>query len=108
MFSSRTVQVAPEVLKMKYGQKADLWSAGVLAYQLLSGRLPFVGDNGLLVSRLYMTKQVFTNKDVFRAILYADLDFTSAPWDRLSRNARDLVQKLLTRDPAKRVTARQV
>lgn len=47
-----------EVLKQAYGQKSDLWSAGVLAYQLLTGRLPFVGDNGLLVSTLYMTKQV--------------------------------------------------
>jgi serine/threonine protein kinase len=54
--------VAPEVLKMEYSQKADLWSAGILAYQLLTGRLPFIGETGLLVSKLYMAKQVFTNK----------------------------------------------
>jgi calcium-dependent protein kinase len=54
--------VAPEVLKMQYSQKADLWSGGILAYQVLTGRLPFIGETGLLVSKLYMAKQVFQNK----------------------------------------------
>jgi len=50
---------------------------------------------------------VFTNKDVFRAILYSDLDFQSAPWDHLSPAARDCVQRLLRRDPTKRPTAQE-
>ena len=90
---------------MEYSQKADLWSAGILAYQLLSGRLPFVGESGLLVSKLYMAKQLFTNKDVFRAILYADMDFEREPWPHVSPEAKALVQALLTRDPARRPTA---
>ena len=97
--------VGAEVLKMEYSQKADLWSAGILAYQLLTGRLPFVGDSGLLVSKLYMAKQLFTNKDVFRAILYSDLDFSRAPWPQVSRDGIELVQALLSRDAAKRPTA---
>ena len=37
--------VAPEILGGKYGPKVDLWSIGVMTYQLLSGELPFTGDS---------------------------------------------------------------
>ena len=33
--------MAPEVLKESYNEKADLWSTGVIMYELLSNRLPF-------------------------------------------------------------------
>ena len=42
--TSRTgtpVYMAPEVVRQCYGPKADVWSAGVLVYQLLTGKLPF-------------------------------------------------------------------
>ena len=35
------VFMAPEVYARKYGRPADLWSAGIMMYQLLAGRFPF-------------------------------------------------------------------
>ena len=37
-------------------------SAGIIAYQLLTGRLPFSGDDGDDVAELYMRKQLFENR----------------------------------------------
>ena len=38
--------MAPEVLKgMPYGLKADIWSIGVVFYQLLTGKYPYSGPN---------------------------------------------------------------
>lgn len=46
-------------------------------------------------------------QEVFRAVLYAELDFERAPWDAVSAECKQLVQSLLQRDPANRPTAAQ-
>ena len=88
--------MAPEVINRNYGEEADVWSCGVVAYQLLTGRLPFVDR----------VNQRPNAKEVFRAILEDPIDFKSEPWPRLSADCRDLVMKLMERDPERRITAR--
>ncbi|KAA8515504.1 hypothetical protein F0562_018885 [Nyssa sinensis] len=85
--------VAPEVLRRSYGKEIDIWSAGVILYILLSGVPPFWAEN---------------EKGIFDAILQGDIDFDSQPWPSISNSAKDLVQKMLTQDPKKRITSAQV
>ncbi|KAL8036466.1 hypothetical protein ABFS82_12G157900 [Erythranthe guttata] len=85
--------VAPEVLCKRYGPEADVWSAGVIIYILLSGVPPFWGES---------------EQEIFEEVLNGDVDFTSDPWPKISESAKDLVKKMLLRDPRKRLTAHQV
>lgn len=209
------------MLRQKYSLPSDLWSAGIIAYQLITGWLPFAGEEGDEVSTRYMETTQFDRKvcdtqrsagksqkehvvlpcgqqsnsdcklsvfqyekrvaraqtevktqqliqlckpvknmpkvdqlllfcktwhclpvfyhsqqnselltgsaafvmvciitalggelssdvqEVFRAVLYADLDFERAPWDSVSPECKDLVQSLLHRTPESRPTAVQ-
>ncbi|CAL0334601.1 unnamed protein product [Lupinus luteus] len=85
--------VAPEVLRLSYGKEIDIWSAGVILYILLSGVPPFWGES---------------EKAIFDAILEGEIDYDSPPWPAVSNSAKDLVRKMLTRDPKKRITSAEV
>ncbi|KAJ9181257.1 hypothetical protein P3X46_009405 [Hevea brasiliensis] len=85
--------VAPEVLKKHYGRECDVWSAGVIIYILLSGVPPFWDE---------------TEQGIFEQVLRGELDFISEPWPNISESAKDLVRRMLVRDPKKRMTAHEV
>ncbi|KAJ6361966.1 hypothetical protein OIU78_002384 [Salix suchowensis] len=85
--------VAPEVLRKLYGPKCDVWSAGVIIYILLSGVPPFWDE---------------TEQGIFEQVLKGELDFESEPWPNISESAKDLVRKMLVREPKRRLTAQEV
>ncbi|XP_068662083.1 calcium-dependent protein kinase 24-like [Aristolochia californica] len=85
--------VAPEVLCKHYGPEADVWSAGVILYILLSGVPPFWAE---------------TEAGIFKQILKGKIDFESEPWPCISESAKDLINKMLSRDPRERYTAHDV
>ncbi|KAE8706365.1 Calcium-dependent protein kinase 17 [Hibiscus syriacus] len=85
--------VAPEVLRRHYGPEADIWSAGVILYVLLSGVPPFHGE---------------TEQSIFDSILRGNIDFSSDPWPSIASSAKDLVRKMLRDDPKARLSAFEV
>ncbi|CAI7879655.1 unnamed protein product [Closterium sp. NIES-53] len=85
--------IAPEVIAKNYGAEADVWSAGVILYVLLCGLPPFWGD---------------TTEDVFKSILWQELDFETEPWPVVSTAAKDLVRRMLTRKFDRRITVSEI
>ena len=49
-----------------------------------------------------------TEKGIFDAILQGEIDFESQPWPTISTSAKDLVSKMLTQDPKRRISSAQV
>ncbi|KAK3243827.1 hypothetical protein CYMTET_46541 [Cymbomonas tetramitiformis] len=85
--------VAPEVLRGEYGMEVDIWSAGVTLFAMLSGELPFEGP---------------TENDLYGNILRAAYNLEADPWHVISVPAKDLISKMLVKNPADRITATEV
>lgn len=49
-----------------------------------------------------------TEMGIFRQILQGKIDFDSEPWPAISESAKDLIRKMLDRNPKRRLTAHQV
>lgn len=49
-----------------------------------------------------------TEQGIFEQVMRGELDFTSEPWPSISNSAKDLVRRMLIKDPKKRLTAHEV
>ncbi|CAI7830504.1 unnamed protein product, partial [Closterium sp. NIES-53] len=85
--------MAPEVLRQSYGPEADIWSAGVVLYVVLSGAPPFWGSK---------------SKSVVERILKKEVAFRGAKWEGVSEEAKDLVARMLVKDSTKRIGALEI
>lgn len=86
--------VAPEVLAGRdYGEKVDVWSAGVVLYIMLAGYPPFYGESAA---------------EIFEAVLRANLRFPTGAFHSVSPAAKDLLRRMLCKDVSRRLTADQV
>uniref|UniRef100_A0A8C5BYZ2 calcium/calmodulin-dependent protein kinase n=1 Tax=Gadus morhua TaxID=8049 RepID=A0A8C5BYZ2_GADMO len=90
-FAGTPGYLSPEVLrKDPYGKPVDMWACGVILYILLVGYPPFWDEDQ---HRLY------------QQIKAGAYDFPSPEWDTVTPEAKDLINKLLTINPGKRVCA---
>ncbi|OMJ70889.1 hypothetical protein SteCoe_31050 [Stentor coeruleus] len=80
--------MAPEMLEGKYGEKVDIWSAGVVMYQLLTGKHLFIGRN---------------QEEVLARINMEEVGLDNG----ISFEARDLIERMLKRDPNERISAEE-
>ena len=81
--------MAPEILSGDpHGIEADMWSIGIIIYQILSGKFPFA----------------FRNID--DNILKAPVLFLGDEWAKISQEAKDLIQILLNKSQYDRLKAK--
>uniref|UniRef100_A0A8I7B2I1 Protein kinase domain-containing protein n=1 Tax=Hordeum vulgare subsp. vulgare TaxID=112509 RepID=A0A8I7B2I1_HORVV len=86
--------VAPEVVAWReYGEKVDVWSAGVVLYMMLSGAVPFYGA---------------TAPEIFEAVLRGNLRFPPRAFAGVSPEAKDLMRRMLCKDVSRRFSTEQV
>jgi calcium-dependent protein kinase len=84
--------VSPEVLKGKYDEKCDIWSAGVILYILICGDPPFNGSN---------------DNEIYKKIKKKVFHFTNPIWKNISEHCKDLIRHMLS-EPDHRPTAEEV
>jgi calcium-dependent protein kinase len=84
--------IAPEVLKKSYNEKCDIWSCGVILFILLSGTPPFNGSN---------------DNAIMQKVKSGKYSMSGPEWDKITDDAKDLINKMLTLDKDKRISAEE-
>ncbi len=88
--------LAPENSRQIYTPKSDIWSFGVMIYQLLSGRMPF-NDHDAPMNP--------SPSKIWKSILFDDPRMTSSKWKNISEEAKDFVYICLAKNYTNRPTA---
>ena len=83
--------MAPEILKFnKYDSKADLWSIGIIIYQMITKHTPFNGQNHIELLKNIERSKVKFPKNI-----------------NISNECKDLLIRLLRKNPMKRLNWQQ-
>ena len=78
--------MAPELVKhQKYNEKVDVWSLGVITYQLLSGKTPFDGKTMDKINWNICNKEVSFREKCWKGVCQNAKDFVRACLDRNQR-----------------------
>ncbi|XP_043537363.1 calcium/calmodulin-dependent protein kinase type II delta chain isoform X32 [Chiloscyllium plagiosum] len=90
-FAGTPGYLSPEVLRKEaYGKPVDIWACGVILYILLVGYPPFWDED---------------QHKLYQQIKAGAYDFPSPEWDTVTPEAKNLINQMLTINPAKRITA---
>ena len=86
--------VAPEILEKKpYSFQCDLWSLGCIVYALLCSSLPF---------------DPASQKETIRMTCEDEVMFDLPQWKGVSKECKDLIRKLLIKNPEKRINVQEI
>ncbi|KAH3773574.1 MAP kinase-interacting serine/threonine-protein kinase 1-like isoform X2 [Dreissena polymorpha] len=106
--------MAPEVVdawvgeSFSYDKKCDLWSLGIILYIMLCGYPPFYGQCGSECGWERGEMCQACQEMLFTSIQDGFYEFPEAEWSCVSEEAKDLIRRLLVREPSKRYSAADV